>query len=83
MGLATSSLTIGKTSGHSTFENGFHQRTSSAAVHHLIVAILIKGKIEAELLVLQILRQIDLQGKREVKQIFFCHNNCFNCLPSV
>ena len=61
MRLAASRLTISKACGHSTVENGFHQRTSSAPIDHIIVAIFIKSKIKAKLLVLQVLGQVNLQ----------------------
>src|SRR6218665_1704578 len=53
--LATAGLSIGKTSGHATIENGLDQWPSSEMIDHLIVGGLVERIIKAKALILQIL----------------------------
>jgi len=65
--LATARLTVSEARGHSALENGLHQRPGRVAVHSLVVAVLIKGTIEAKLLIVQILGQIHLKQETNLK----------------
>ena len=64
---ATARLAVSEARGHSALENGLHQRPGRVAVHSLVVAILIKGTIEAKLLIVQLLGQIHLKQAANLK----------------
>ena len=61
MGLAGTGLAVREASSHAALEHALDERGGREVVHELVVRAVVERVVEAELLVLQVLRQVHLQ----------------------